>query len=673
MGSLAQYSASGSPMADTQHHSEAQLEVSGDAAHELIRKLLDGAPDAMTVVDGDGRIVLVNLQLEQLFCYTREQLLGRDVELLIPERFRGTHVAHRANFARAPRVRPMGTGRELFGRRSDGSEFPVEISLSPINTAPGLLIAASIRDISDRKRQEQEIRRIQEHLLNAVESIQGAFAIFDARDRLVLCNSSFRALLGSGVPGRMEDQTCFELFERSAAQGIFSSQADAGLRSEFLQRFRNYHLAPEGALDAQTRDGRSLRIVERPTTGGGRVTTIWDITADVVHEEQLRGARALAEAASSAKSEFLASMSHELRTPLNAILGFAQLLQRDKKTPLSDRQQERIGHVLSSGEHLLRLIDEVLDLSSIESGRVSVSIEEVQLPEILSEVKATLDPSATRNGIDVSIRPLPAALPAVLADRTRLKQILMNYGSNAIKYGVRGGQVNIEARVLADSVRVEVQDNGIGIPANKHDKVFQPFQRAGQETGPIQGTGIGLAITKRLAELMRGSVGFRSEPGQGSVFWIELHAQHAQRALSEQAKLADTASSLDGVDGPRFLVVYIEDNPSNIAFMEDFMGDYERIELITAPTAEIGVELVRAKRPNVVIMDLNLPGMGGLEATRNLREWPETKNIPVIGLSAAAMTRDVAKVSSAGFYRYLTKPVQVDELAQTLEELLGKA
>jgi CheY-like chemotaxis protein len=223
-------------------------------------------------------------------------------------------------------------------------------------------------------------------------------------------------------------------------------------------------------------------------------------------------------------------------------------------------------------------------------------------------------------------------------------------------------------------VRVDVQDDGIGIPADKQDKVFQPFQRAGQETGPIEGTGIGLAITKRLADLMRGSVGFRSQPGQGSVFWIELPApEMASGSRDAQAMDVDAPSRLSGSVGPRFTIVYIEDNPSNIAFMEDFVADYERIELITAPTAEIGIELVRAKRPNVVIMDLNLPGMNGLDATYALKQWPETQNIPVIGLSAAAMMRDVMKANVAGFYRYLTKPVRVDELAQTLEGLLGTA
>jgi CheY-like chemotaxis protein len=222
-------------------------------------------------------------------------------------------------------------------------------------------------------------------------------------------------------------------------------------------------------------------------------------------------------------------------------------------------------------------------------------------------------------------------------------------------------------------VRIEVSDDGIGIPLDKQDKIFQPFHRAGQETGSIEGTGIGLAITKRLAELMGGRVGFESTPGAGSLFWIELPVHKPELASmptgAPEAR-APGAWLADGL-GPRHLVVYVEDNPSNIAFMEDLLGDYEKVELIVAPTAEIGIELIRDKQPKVVIMDINLPGMSGFEAAKRLRAWPETSHIPVIALSAAAMVGDAAKVGDAAFYRYLTKPVKVDELAGVLEELLA--
>lgn len=645
------------------------LAVSGEPASKLIRQLLDGAPDAMVVIDASGRMLFFNLMAERLFGYARAEVLGHEVELLVPERYRSMHLGHRKRYGQAPSVRPMDTGRELYGRRKDGTEFSIEISLSPFHTAGGLLTCASIRDISDRKQKEQELRRIQTHLLNAVESIQGAFAIFDVHDRLVLCNSTYRVLFGAVNPGPLEDQLGAELIERSTRAGMFAFSGETP--DAFIARWRECCAGPRSSLDATTSDGRKLRIAERATTNGGRVTTVLDITSDVERAEQLQGARTHAEAASKSKSEFLASMSHELRTPLNAILGFAQLLQRDKKTPLSDRQQERVGHVLSSGEHLLHLIDDVLDLASIEAGRVCVTLSAVGLSAVLSEVESTLDQMAAQHGITLSVQTPDDSLPEVLADRTRLMQILMNFGSNAIKYGRLNGSVNISVRDLPHAVRICVEDNGIGIALNQQAKIFQPFQRAGQETGPIEGTGIGLALSKRLAELMRGSVGFTSQLGQGSMFWIELPLPRTAALVPELVTPAEPAleKMRDGSE-PHITIVYIEDNPSNVAFMEEFFADYKRIDLVTAPSAEIGLALVRELRPSIVIMDLNLPGMNGVDATLQLAEWQQTRDIPVIALSAAAALHDPKRLLGAGFYRYLEKPVQLDELARTLEELL---
>jgi CheY-like chemotaxis protein len=258
----------------------------------------------------------------------------------------------------------------------------------------------------------------------------------------------------------------------------------------------------------------------------------------------------------------------------------------------------------------------------------------------------------------------------VSADRTRFVQILMNLGSNALKYNRPSGSVRFEVSAPdEDHVRVSVQDTGIGIPLDKQATIFQPFQRAGQEAGPIEGTGIGLVITKRLASLMHGDVDFESTPGVGSRFWVTLTAHAAHSPSSSPLPLAPDASSRLQREGHR-LVLYVEDNPANALFMQDLLGNFESIDLLVAPNAEAGVEIATRHRPAVVIMDINLPGMSGLDALRELEARSETRNIPVIALTAAASERDRQAGERAGFYRYLTKPIQVDELLAALEALI---
>jgi PAS domain S-box-containing protein len=634
------------------------------------RALIDAAPDGILVCDDQGTLVLVNSEAERMFGYAHEELLGKHIEALIPEHVRPRHHHHLASYTAEPRLRPMASSLDLRGRRKDGSELPVEISLSPFTTERGLLVIAGVRDVSDRRELEREKRRATGYLLSAVEAVQEAFMLFDEHDRIMMVNSAARAMTGPAGDAPIVGRTFEDLLRASIAAGMYDLGDDSA--EAFYERRLAYHRAPSGTLDLRTGAGRYIRVTERKTADHGTVTMIADITDDVHRARELSLAREQSEAASAAKSEFLSSMSHELRTPLNAILGFAQLLERDRKQPLSERQLERLGHVMRGGEHLLRLIDDVLDLSRIEARRISVSSEPVDVAEVLAEVVHTIEPMAARAQIHIAAPAVALGAPRVIADRTRLAQILMNLASNAIKYGKPDGHVVFRTEVLPTVFRVAVIDDGIGIPADKRDKIFEPFQRAGQEAGPIEGTGIGLTISKRLAELMRSTIDFKSELGLGSEFWIDLPIDRQPAVGEPIAREQVSAGSRLAVGDRRHLVVYVEDNPSNIAFMRELVGDLPSVELLTAPTAEIGLELIRARQPKVVIMDINLPGISGFEAVNRLREWPETRHIPVIGLSAAALAKDTTRAKDAGFYRYLTKPVKVSELTDALERILER-
>jgi signal transduction histidine kinase len=363
----------------------------------------------------------------------------------------------------------------------------------------------------------------------ALEFVDYGWALFDAGERLVFCNAAYRTLLGLGAADGVIGQSRAELLERWLDDLQFSGEEQrANFKAErLLQRG-----APRSDFDVFTRGGRCLRVTDRRTPEGVATTTIVDRTDEEHSTADQRRELAISEAASAAKSELFYSMSYELRTPLNAVLGFAQLMQRDRKEPLTQRHRPRVAQILKGGEHLVRIMDDLLVLSRIEAGRLSVSLEAVNVEDALEQVRATLHPMAMASGVHLRLA-VPADAPQIAADRGRFHQILMNFGSNAIKYNRANGSVIFGASIpRASYLRICVADTGIGIPDDQRHSLFEPFQRAGQERGNIEGTGMGLAISKRLAELMHGEVGFSSTWRQGSEFWVDLplHASFAAAA-----------------------------------------------------------------------------------------------------------------------------------------------
>jgi len=386
---------------------------------------------------------------------------------------------------------------------------------------------------------------------------------------------------------------------------------------------------------------------------------------------ELGQARKEAERANEAKSEFLSSMSHELRTPLNAILGFGQILASDTLPKSAEQQKEFVNHILKAGRHLLTLINEILDLAKIESGGLTLSVEPTPISELLLECQQLTEPLASQRGVRMIFPPQSAV--CVIADRMRLKQVLLNLLSNAIKYNREDGAVVVACEATdSERVRVSVQDTGPGLRPDQLEALFQPFNRLGQQSGPIEGTGIGLVVTKKLMELMGGAIGVSSAVGTGSVFFIELKSAAGPSAAAEPLQVEGPARVIEKVgDGSIVTLLYVEDNSANLKLVEEMIRFRSDVRLLSAPDARLGIELARAHRPRAILMDIHLPGMSGEDALKVLREDQRTAHIPIIAITADAMPRAVAKGLAAGFFRYLTKPLMLDAFSEALDSALA--
>jgi signal transduction histidine kinase/CheY-like chemotaxis protein len=389
-------------------------------------------------------------------------------------------------------------------------------------------------------------------------------------------------------------------------------------------------------------------------------------------ELELNKARAGAEKANLAKSDFLSNMSHELRTPLSAILGFAQLMESGSPSPTTS-QKRSIDQILKAGWYLLELINEILDLALIESGKLPLSLEPTSLTEVMRECHAMIESQALKRDIRMAF-PEFEVRHYVEADRTRLKQVLINLLSNAVKYNRPGGSVVVSYTTSSTGrIRISVSDTGEGLTPDELTQLFQPFNRLGKESGIEEGTGIGLMVSKQLVELMQGRIGVESTIGVGSVFWFELNlTAMPQRAGGPAQPAAPTPAQVQAGAQLRTLL-YVEDNPANLMLVEDLIARRPDIRLLSAADGNSGIDIARACLPDVILMDINLPGISGIQALRILRADPATAHIPVVALSANAMPRDIAKGLAAGFFRYLTKPIKVNEFMDVLDLAIKSA
>jgi signal transduction histidine kinase/ActR/RegA family two-component response regulator len=671
-------------------------------AGALQRAIFNSANFSSIATDAKGVIQIFNVGAERMLGYTAADVMNKITPADISD---PQEVVLRATALSLEFATPIAPGfealvfkasrgiediYELTYFRKDGSRFPAVVSVTALRDAQDAIIGYLLigTDNTARKHAEEALRKagaLQSAIFNSANFSSIAT---DAKGVIQIFNVGAERMLGYDVadvvntitPADISDPQ--ELIVRAEALSTeLGTVITPGFEALVFKAARGiediYELTyirkdgsrfPAVVSVTALRDGHNAIIgyllIGTDNTARKQVDTERKRLDQVLLEKNVE-----LERANLAKSDFLSSMSHELRSPLNAILGFAQLIAIDATT-ITTSQKASIDQILHAGWYLLELINGILDLAQIESGKLSLSVEQVLLAEVMAECQAMIEPQSHTRNIHMSFCQFDVPC-FVHADRTRLKQVVINLLSNALKYNRAGGSVTVECSTSTpDRVRISIGDTGAGLPSAKLAQLFEPFNRLGQETGAEEGTGIGLVVSKRLVELMGGAIGVESTVGVGSVFWIELNAAIAPDVDVEGP--GSTAARQPRVvkdAGPRTLL-YVEDNPANLSLVEQLVARCSNMRLLSARNATLGIQIARDSLPDVILMDINMQGLNGLDALKILRDDPVTAHIPVVAVSANAMPHDIRKGLEAGFFRYLTKPINVNEFMDTLHVAL---
>jgi len=593
---------------------------------------------------------------------------GAHVLDLVPAEARAELAAALAHAARSGGLASVEYTMEAEGERRDA-----EARLVPM--AGGEMVMV-VRDITERKRAEAALREREEHFRDLIETSYDLVQVLDTEGRIVYTGPSVRRILGY-TPEEIVDGTVPDFIHpddmESAAALIARVFAAPGVPQSLEYRVRH----KEGGWRWMEAFARTLAP---DSAEKGLVANARDITERKQNEEALRQAKADAEAAreeaeraNRAKSEFLSRMSHELRTPMNSILGFGQVLARGELSPM---HRKGVGHILTAGRHLLNLINEVLDLSRIEAGRLQMSLEPVRVASLVQEGLDLVRPLAAPRNLLLESPESDAGDLWVRADRQRLSQVLLNLLSNAVKYNREGGTVRVSCERGVDAhgsdrVWLRVEDTGPGIPDERRAELFVPFARLGAEESGVEGTGLGLALSQRLVEAMEGRLELEDSSPAGTVFRMELPLASDPAASLERAPaLAGAGSAADHAPAT---LLYVEDNLANLSLVETILLSRPAWTTLPALQGRRGVDLARERVPDLVLLDLHLPDISGEEVLRELRAHPVTASIPIVVISADATERNIARLRAAGAEAYLTKPLDIDEFLATLDGLLPAA
>jgi PAS domain S-box-containing protein len=677
----------------------------------LQNAILTSANFSSIATDAKGVIQIFNVGAERMLGYTASEVLNKITPADISD---PRELIARAKALSAELATPITPGfealvfkasreiediYELTYIRKDGSRFPAVVSVTALRDVQDEIIGYLLigTDNTARKQAEEALLKagaLQNAIFNSANfssiatDAKGVIQIFNVGAERMLGYTASE-VLNKITPADISDPQ--ELIARATALSVeLATPITPGFEALVFKASREiediYELTyirkdgsrfPAVVSVTALRDAHKVIIgyllIGTDNTARQRVETERARLDQALQDKnaELESAKFVAEKANLAKSDFLSSMSHELRNPLSAILGFAQLMESGSPSPTAS-QKRSIDQILQAGWYLLELINEILDLALIESGKLSLSLEPILLTEVMLECQDMIEPQAQKRGISVAFPQFDTPY-FVKADRTRVKQVFINLLSNAIKYNRAHGTVVVEyVTSLPGRIRVCVKDTGEGLTSEQLAQLFQQFNRLGREASAEEGTGIGLVMTKRLIEMMGGSIGVQSTVGTGSVFWVELALTNER--LSVEGPLATEAPN-ELVKTPTELrtLLYVEDNPANLMLVEDLIARRPDICLLSARDGIRGIEIARGRRPDLILMDINLPGISGINAMKILAGDPTTAHIPVIALSANAIPTDIEKGLQAGFFRYLTKPIKVDEFMKTLDTALEYA
>jgi len=669
-----------------------ESQVALDAVRARYFDLYDLAPVGYCTISEQGLIMQANLTAASLLGVARSALVKRPLSRFIHKEDQNSY------YLRSKQLVESGEPQsfELRMVKNDGTQFWVHLVATAVQDADGApQLRAVLSDVTARKQAEEALLKagaLQSAIFNSANFSSIAT---DAKGVIQIFNVGAERMLGYTAAEVMNKITPADISDpreviarAKALSAELATPITPGFEALVFKASRGIediyeltYIRKDGSRVPAVVSVTALRdaqggiigylLIGTDNTARKRVEAERVLLDQALQDKnaELESAKLVAEKANLAKSDFLSSMSHELRTPLSAILGFAQLMESGSPLP-TPAQKRSIDQILKAGWYLLDLINEILDLSLIESGKLSLSLEPISLTEVMLECQAMIEPQAQKRGISVAFPQFESSY-FVKADRIRVKQILINLLSNAVKYNKVGGTVVVACIAsTAGRIRICVKDTGEGLTPEQLAQLFQPFNRLGQEAHAEEGTGIGLMVTKRLVELMKGEIGVESTVGKGSVFWIELNLTAEPQPDAGAAEPPAVTRAQGQAGAPLRTLLYVEDNPANLMLVEDLVERRPDIRLLTARDGNHGVEIARASLPDVILMDINLPGISGITALRILAEDPATAHIPVIALSANAMPHDIEKGLKAGFFRYLTKPIKVNAFMDTLDVTL---